>query len=277
MPQPRATRRFRPVWTILLVTMMAMGSSVAWAETLPLIQTGDPLATEAHAREHSVSASAEAVAETTPRASKGTPPITLERIHRELEQHVAQVRDVKATISFVQISERDGSKSEGELQLAAIFPDLVKATWTKPEIYAGVFYIVDVPANVYIEYVPATGEAHRLPLDRVLAEQPLVQIQLNPDQLFSLPPADQFDLQLEAVSEADGITYAVVSATERTSGQKYRIWVDTQQWLVTRMQMLSPAGNVQTTAEVLDLELNQGIDAAALRRLPPGTIQRTYP
>lgn len=257
--------------------MIASASQLALAESLPLIQTGEPLtAAESHAREHAQSAAGEA-AETSSRGVKGTPALTLERIHQELEQHVARVRDVKATVSFVQISERDGSKSEGELQLAAIFPDLVKATWTKPEIYAGVFYIIDVPANVYIEYVPATGEAHRLPLDRVLAEQPLVQIQLNPDQLFSLPPAEQFQLDLESVSEANGITYAVVSATERATGQKYRVWVDTQQWLVTRMQMLSPAGDVQVTAEVLDLQINQGIDAAALRRLPPGTIQRIYP
>ena len=178
-------------------------------------------------------------------------------------------------VSFTQISERDGSKSEGELQLAAIFPDLVRATWTKPEIYAGVFYILDAQANVYTEYVPATGEAHRLPLDQILADQPLVQ--LNPDQIFSLPPADQFHLQLESVTEANGISYAVISATEKSTGQAYRVWVDTERWLVTRMQMLSPEGTVQALAEVLELHINQGVDAAALRVLPPGTIQLNYP
>lgn len=277
MPLPPATRSFRP-WTIALFLIIAFGSPIALADALPLTQAGDPLvAAESLSREHALSTGGEAQTthETAPKGAKGAPAITLERIHEELEQHVAQVRDLKATVSFTQVSARDGSKSEGELQLAAIFPDLVKATWTKPEIYAGVFYIIDVPANVYIEYVPATGEAHRLPLDQVLAEQPLVQ--LNPDQIFSLPPAEQFDLDLETVSLTDDVSYAVVSATERATGQKYRIWVDTERWLVTRMQMLSPSGDVQAVAEVIDLAINQGIDAATLRRLPPGTIQRTYP
>lgn len=275
MPLPPATRKPH-LWTICLVLFIAFGSQVVSADSLPLIQTGDPsIAAESPSREHFISIESEAAAEPSRQASQTAPAITLERIHHELERHVAQVRDVNATVSFTQISPRDGSKSEGELQLAAIFPDLVRATWTKPEIYAGVFYIIDVQANAYIEYVPATGEAHRLPLDQILAEQPLVQI--NPDQIFSLPPADQFDLDLESVSETNGIVHAVVSATENATGQMYRIWVDTERWLVTRMQMLSPTGTVQAVAEVLDLKINQGVDAAALRRLPPGTIQRTYP
>ena len=136
----------------------------------------------------------------------------MDRIHHELREQVARVRDIKATVSLTQVSPRDGSKSEGELQLAAIFPDLARATWTKPEIYAGVFYIIDVQANLYTEYVPATGEAHRLPLDHVLSGQPYIQ--LTPDQLFSLPPAERFDLDLETVTEMDEASYAVVSAKE---------------------------------------------------------------
>lgn len=203
------------------------------------------------------------------------PGITLERIHAELSEHLSRVTDITARVSFVQRSPRDGSKTEGELELAAIFPDLARATWTKPEIYAGVFYILDAQANLYIEYVPATGEAHRLPLDQVLAGQPLVQI--SPDQIFALPSAEQFLLELAGVTQLNGSEYAVVNATEKASGQLYRVWVDTGRWLVTRVQSVTPQGEILATAEVLDINVNQGLEAAALRRLPPGTVQRSYP
>src|SRR5690606_13629168 len=69
-------------------------------------------------------------------ASHAHAELTLERIHDELSQHIARVRDLTARVSFVQVSPRDGSKIEGELELAAIVPDLARATWVKPEIYA---------------------------------------------------------------------------------------------------------------------------------------------
>jgi len=203
------------------------------------------------------------------------PEITLERIQAELSEHVSRVKDVTAKVSFVQRSPRDGSMIEGELEIAAIFPDLARATWTKPEIYAGVFYILDAQANLYIEYVPATGEAHRLPLDQVLAGQQLIQI--SADQIFSLPSAEQYFLELTSVIQLDGVRYAVVQATEKATSQVFRVWVDTGRWLVTRMQSVTPKGEIQATAEVLDVRVNQGLEAASLRRLPPGTIQRSYP
>lgn len=208
-------------------------------------------------------------------ASHAHAELTLERIHDELSQHIARVRDLTARVSFVQVSPRDGSKIEGELELAAIVPDLARATWVKPEIYAGVFYILDAQANQYIEYVPATGEAHRMPLDQILAGQPLVRI--APEQIFSLPPAEQFILELTDVAQVDGVRYAVVQATDKASGQVYRVWVDTGRWLVTRMQALTPKGDIQASAEVLEIRVNEGLEATALRRLPPGTIQRSFP
>jgi len=140
----------------------------------------------------------------------------------------------------------------------------------------GVFYIIDVQANLYTEYVPATGEAHRLPLDQVLSGQSYTSSS-RPTSFFRCPPAERFELDLETVTELDSASYAVVSAKEYDSDKTYRIWVDTDRWLVSRMQMLSPDGKVQALVEVLDLEINQGLDAAALRLLPPGTVQRSYP
>lgn len=276
-PKRRKTR-WRP-WAIGLtwIAIVILSAPLAFSEALPLSPTGEPVtAAEKQARGDSAAAPGSSVADPVrPGAPEPLDEITLERIHQELREQVGRVRDIKARVSITQISPRDGSKSEGELQLAAIFPDLARATWTKPEIYAGVFYIIDVQANLYTEYVPATGEAHRLPLDQVLSGQSYIQ--LTPDQLFSLPPAERFELDLETVTELDSASYAVVSAKEYDSDKTYRIWVDTDRWLVSRMQMLSPDGKVQALVEVLDLEINQGLDAAALRLLPPGTVQRSYP
>lgn len=274
----RRNVRWRP-WAIGLtwIAIVIFSAPLALSEALSLAPAGEPVTTaEKQTREDSVAVAGGSVPDP---ARAGAPEpigeITLDRIHEELREQVSRVRDIKARVSITQISPRDGSKSEGELQLAAIFPDLARATWTKPEIYAGVFYIIDVQANLYTEYVPATGEAHRLPLDQVLSGQSYLQ--LTPDQLFSLPPAERFQLDLETVTELDSASYAVVSAKEYNSDKTYRIWVDTDRWLVSRMQMLSPDGKVQAHVEVLDLEINQGLDAAALRLLPPGTVQRSYP
>lgn len=261
----KAKPRARRVFAIILAATALLCSLVAEA-SLPIDSRTQPTAItdEAAARQPAGSDAAPVQAD-----------LTLDRIHAELKEHISRIKDVTARVRFVQISPRDGSKIEGELELAAILPDLARATWIKPEIYAGVFYILDAQANWYIEYVPATGEAHRLPLDQVLAGQSLVQI--SPDQIFSLPSAEQFHLELAAVTELNGVRYAVVKATEKASGQVYRVWVDTGRWLVTRMQSVSPSGEIQATAEVLDIRVNQGLEAAALRRLPPGTIHRSYP
>ena len=104
------------------------------------------------------------------------------------------------------------------------------------EIYAGVFYIIDVQANL----TPNTsrdGRSAPAALDQVLSGQSYIQ--LTPDQLFR-SPAERFELDLETVTELDSASYAVVSLRNTIRLKTYRIWVDTDRWLVSRMQMLLP-------------------------------------
>lgn len=201
-----------------------------------------------------------------------TTSLTLQDIAGQLSDRLATVADVSVLVSFTQFSNRDGSKNEGELQLEAVLPHLIRATWTKPEIYSGVFFILDSQANQYIEYIPAMAEAHIRPLDQVLDQQ--TPIQISPEQLFTLPPAENFDLTLVT---ADTTTdTATVQAVEHASGQTYLITVDTARWFITRIEERNPDGQVVRIAEATDFRINQDLNAASLKRLPPGTIERTY-
>src|SRR5690554_4636195 len=68
---------------------------------------------------------------------------TVEYITEQLAERFEEVHDITANITYIQVSSRDGSKSEGQLQLLAIFPDLVRATWVKPDLLSGILWIAD--------------------------------------------------------------------------------------------------------------------------------------
>lgn len=197
--------------------------------------------------------------------------LTLDDISARLERQLETAFDVIAQVKFVQIA-ADGSKNEGILRLEAIFPDLVRATWIKPEIYEGVFFILDFDHNTYTEYIPATGEAFKHPLDQILDQQS--PIPLRPQQFFSLPSTTEFDLSLTGVDHEEG--YAAIQAVERATGRVYDIRVDTERWLATRIEGRTPDGRVEY-AEAFDIQINQDLNAASLRLLPPGTVERSYP
>jgi len=200
--------------------------------------------------------------------------ITLDQIADALEAHVQEVRDVSATVSFVQVAARDGSRMEGEVELAAIFPNLVRATWIKPDYLAGVVWILDAERNQFTQYLPASGEATRLPLDKTLEQQGALPF-TAPQDLFTLPPRDRFDLAVVGGGESPHLVQ--VQAKSKDAHQAYLLLVDTSKWLVTRFQSLNAKGTVEFSAEARNIQVNQSLEAADLRRLPPGTIERSYP
>lgn len=199
---------------------------------------------------------------------------TLDEIANELKYRLESVSDVTAQVTFAQFSEKDGSKNEGMLKLEAIFPDLIRATWNSPEIYSGVFFILDTTKNTYTEYVPAMGEAHRLPLDQVIDQQSVIQ--LAPEQLFSLPSADDYNLKLiNSVADLPS-GYVIVEAVEKIErAQVFTMWVDTSRWLITRIEERDKDGRLVRLAEATNIRVNQNLNENTLRLLPPGTVERS--
>ncbi len=200
-------------------------------------------------------------------------PLSVEQIADTLSARIQDVRDVSATVSFVQVSERDGSRMEGEVRLAAIFPDLVRATWNKPDYLSGVIWILDSENNMFTQYIPVSGEAARLPLDETLEDQSALPF-ATPEDLFTLPPQDRFDLTIVDEANPDLVT---VQAKSKGGDQTYLLLVDTSKWLVTQFQTLNAKGAVNFSAIARDIQINQSLQAAELRRLPPGVIERSFP
>ncbi len=209
-------------------------------------------------------------------ASVDAAELTIEYIAQKLETRIQDVIDITADIAFVQVSPRNGSRSEGELQLKALFPDLVRAAWTSPDFLSGLLWILDVQRDRFTQYQPTTGEARHLPLSDVIADQTLIPI--TPEQLFTLPSNDQYALEIEQQppSEADQ-PVAIVRAVDTLSGKTFRVWVDLQDWIVTRIESLNASGRVELSAWVQEIHINQGLTAAELRGLPPGTVERHMP
>lgn len=201
--------------------------------------------------------------------------ISIDQIADTLTARIQDVRDMSARVSFVQVSERDGSRMEGEVHLAAIFPNLVRATWIKPDYLSGVIWILDSENNTFTQYIPVSGEAARHPLDKALEDQAALPF-AAPQDLFTLPPTDQFDLVI--VDEVQTNPHQVmVRATSKEINQAYLLLVDTSKWLVTQFQTLNAKGAVNFSAEARDIQVNQSLQAADLRRLPPGVIERSFP
>lgn len=199
--------------------------------------------------------------------------LTVDTIAQKLAQRVQDVHDLSATVTFVQISARNGARSEGEMHLKALFPDLVRVTWHNPEMLRGLVWIVDTQAGRFTQYEPTTGEARHHPLSDVLADG--FALPLTPEQLFALPDNEQFQLELVEASDEGEAPFAVVQAVDTLSQKMYRIWVDLTDWLVTRMESFNASGQIELAAQVEALHINQGLTASQVRALPPGTIERS--
>src|SRR5690606_35718486 len=114
----------------------------------------------------------------------------------------------------------------------------------------------------FTQYQPATGEAMHQPLDSILGDMK-AQIPLTPEDLFSLPSSEQYDLDVtDLVTQDDGASWAVVRAVDNQTGQTFRVWVDLNDWLVTQVERLTPEGRVEVTAKAHSIQLNQGLTAA---------------
>lgn len=202
--------------------------------------------------------------------------ITVEYIAQKLATRVQDVIDITAQVAFVQNSPRNDSRSEGELQLKALFPDLVRAVWTSPDFLSGLLWILDTQRDRFTQYQPTTGEARHHPLSDVIADQTLIPI--TPEQLFSLPSNDQYELEIaQQPQSASEPPTAVVRAVDTISGKEYRVWVNMEDWIITRIESLSATGRVELSAWVQEIHINQGLSAAELRDLPPGTVERHLP
>lgn len=201
---------------------------------------------------------------------------TVEHIVEQLSNRVEQVQDLSATISFTRISARDGSKTEGIIRLEAVFPDVIRATFLRPELWEGALFILDAEQNTFTQYWPTTGQADLFALDEVLKEVggPRALIPLTPEDLFTLPSPEEFDLEIAEIASHNEREYAVVEATPKVGGDRYRLWVDTLDWLVTRIESIGPGGSVKDAADATGIQINQGILTSPLRALPPGSIVR---
>jgi len=200
--------------------------------------------------------------------------VSVDTIAAALNARIQDVRDVSATVRFVQVSERDGSRMEGEVHLAAIFPDLVRATWIKPDYLSGVIWIMDSENNMFTQYIPVSGEAARHPLDEALQDQAALPF-ATPRDLFTLPPQDRYELRI-VEDDLTNPHLVKIQATSKEAGQAYYLVVDTDKWLVTQFQTLNAKGVVNFSAEARDIRINQSLQAADLRRLPAGVIERSY-
>lgn len=203
--------------------------------------------------------------------------LKIEYIAERLAARFKDVSDVTATISFVQVSPRDGSRSQGQMLLQAIFPDLARAAWIKPDFLSGIVWILDMQRNRFTQYEPTTGAARHHPLDEVLSEQTLIP--LAPEQLFSLPSLERFSLEVEAVTEEgdQGRRLAAVHAVNLESGRRARFWVDIDDWLVVRIESLTASGTLELAAWTEHVEINKGLTRSELRSLPPGTAEISLP
>lgn len=201
---------------------------------------------------------------------------TVDHIVEQLSNRVEQVQDLSATISFVRISARDGSKTEGTIRLEAVFPDVIRATFLRPELWEGALFILDAEQNAFTQYWPTTGQADVFALDETLKEVggPRALIPLTPEDLFTLPSPEEFDLEIVEIANHDAREFAVVEATPKVGGDRYRLWVDTLDWLVTRIESIGPDGKVKDSADATGIKINESIPKAPLRALPPGSVVR---
>lgn len=201
--------------------------------------------------------------------------LTVDYIAEKLAARVQNVIDLSATVAFTQTSSRNGARSDGEIQLQAIFPGLVRAAWTNPDILRGLLWILDTHNDRFTQYEPSTGEARHHPLSEILADYP--PLPLTPEQLFSLPSSEQYELEVAEQSSEGERPYAMVRAVDKKTKSEYRVWVDITDWMVTRVESLNSGGAVQVSAWVREIHMNLGLSAADIRALPPGTIERPMP
>ncbi len=207
---------------------------------------------------------------------RGAEGYTVDHIVEQLNYRVAQVQDLSATISFVRIGARDGSRTEGTVRIEAVFPHVIRATFLGPPLWEGVVFILDAERNTLTQYTPTTGQADVYALDEMLRDLGGTReiIPVRPEDLFTLPSPDEFNLAVVEVKAENGREYAVVDAAAKAGAERYRLWVDTVDWIVTRIESMGSDGKVKDAADAIEVKINQGISAPPLRTLPPGATVR---
>lgn len=239
-PPPQRTRQRRAPFAVVLSILLAVWTAAASAE------------------------------------ERGAGGYTVDYIVEHLNQRVEQMRDLSAVISWVRIGARDGSRTEGSVRIEAVFPHVIRATFLGPSLWEGVVYILDAEQNALTEYIPTTGQANVYALDEVLRDLGGTRaiIPVSPEELFTLPSPDEFHLAVVDVKEENGREYAVVDAASKAGAERYRLWVDTVDWIVTRIESIGSDGNLKEAADAIEVKMNQGITEAPLRALPAGAVVR---
>ncbi len=189
---------------------------------------------------------------------------TIDVILANIEAKLATVKDISATLDAEQFSQ-DGSVTKMRLAVRAKLPDQMRVEFLSPETLAGMLYIFDQKANQATCYTPITEQAIITPIDNLLKA---VNMSTSAKDLFGLPPKDTHDL---AVVETSG-NLVRVSAKPKAGGPVLHIWVDQQQWLVSRIDVYNAGGRLEIRTTLSGIKLNQGITDAQLRKLPAGTI-----
>lgn len=194
----------------------------------------------------------------------------IDTILASLQDRFADVKDIVGVVDLQQFS-ADGSIVNGQTRVQACLPNLLRLSFVKPETFAGTLYVLDRKTNQVMQYSPITDQVMVSSIDQVLSER---FVPTTVEQLFSLPSTDDYDLAVFD-TEKNGKQKLVgvwAQAKEDSQAPFFHFWIDEGSWIIARMHVFDAQGQRLFTMVLRDVETNQNLREAQLRRMPPGAV-----
>jgi len=209
--------------------------------------------------------------------------LSVEDIIRNIEGALQKITDISCQVEFNQ-PKPDGSTARTFIEVQATMSGVLRMTFLEPPEFADVIYIFDKPSNKVTQYSPITGIAVVQYIDQVAKGIPIPD---NIGGLFSLPSAAEYDLSVNG--KDDSGRYVIVAAKgvnnstnnnskvnnadskNNADNLLYHFWVDTREWLTTRICVYDQNGGTIYTISYNSIRRNGNLKESNLRRLPPRT------
>lgn len=194
---------------------------------------------------------------------------TVDEIVALLQEAYDELDDIQLTVRMKEIHPRDGTVSEGRVDVTARMPDLIRLTYHEPEIWTGMIVVIDYGRDRTHWYQPILNRTYVMSVERFLIES---QLPVRPEDLLVAPSPDDFLLEIVGTQTQGGSSLVLLEARLREQPDDGRIvaWVDLDNRMIARLEGYNASGALQVVVDIDGVKKNVGVSAAELRRTPPG-------
>lgn len=209
---------------------------------------------------------------------------TFEQLRDLVTERLAELKDVSGVVTLVSYS--GNGPRQAELEVQAVLPSVVRATFLKPDWWIGSVFVLDHAEHRLYQYTPVYDMVQCSVPEQFLAQ---FGINLDIERLFGVQMTDDLaNLEVVRMETRNGIEHAVVkgivpesleesidTVQESVQGalgnlgvdvnHTVYLWVDMENLVVTKFEDYSPDGKLVLSMDTRNVRLDTGLTASGLK------------